>query len=618
MRPSPGEETRRSATRFPRRSRALAVGAAAVVLALAAAGCTGSTSSGSGAATITRIRGGTAVWAEPPATTPNYIFPFESSAYISFINSSDFAQLMYRPLYWFGSGSTPLLNTSLSLAKLPTWSRHTATITLKHYMWSDGTPVTATDVMFWLNMLKEVGATDWGAYNGFPGAFVSRMKVASPTELKITTNRAYNHQWFLDNDLSQITPMPPAWDRTASGPSDCAAKASDCAAVYSYLDAQSRALATYASSPLWGVVDGPWMLSAFTADGHVTFAPNPKYSGPVKPALSQFQEVPFTSSSAEYSVLRSPAAGGQKIDVGYLPAPGAPGGNALPGYTLAPLYLWGINYFVMNFQSTTGNGPVINQLYFRQALAYLLDQQAVITGPLHGYGIQTPGPVANTPLTPYISPQLKNGSPYPYSPAKAKSLLASHGWKVVPGSVSTCATPSLCGKGITAGHPLVFNLLYATGMGWITQEMQLLRSHASLAGIKINLQPRPFTQVTAVAATNCKVAHIPCHWDLANWGTGWSFAPDYLPTGETLFKCDAIANSGGYCNPLNDKMINETLTSGNLQALYNWENYLANELPVMFQPSSAYSMTEVVNNLKGVLPQSPTMSLNPENWYFVK
>ena len=26
------------------------------------------------------------------------------------------------------------------------------TITLKHYMWSNGTPVTAQDVMFWLNM----------------------------------------------------------------------------------------------------------------------------------------------------------------------------------------------------------------------------------------------------------------------------------------------------------------------------------------------------------------------------------------------------------------------------------------------------------------------------------
>ena len=30
----------------------------------------------------------------------------------------------------------------------------------------------------------------------------------------------------------------------------------------------------------------------------------------------------------------------------------------------------------MNLQSSTGNGPIIRQLYFRQALAYLMNQQA--------------------------------------------------------------------------------------------------------------------------------------------------------------------------------------------------------------------------------------------------
>jgi hypothetical protein len=29
-------------------------------------------------------------------------------------------------------------------------------------------------------------------------------------------------------------------------------------------------------------------------------------------------------------------------------------------------------------------------------------------------------------------------------------------------------------------------------------------------------------------------------------------------------------------------------------------------------------LTEVANNLKGALPQSPTLSITPETWYFVK
>jgi peptide/nickel transport system substrate-binding protein len=478
-------------------------------------------------------------------------------------------------------------------------------------------------------MLKAVGAADWGAYTGFPNSFVSSIKVVSPTELQITTNKAYSHTWFLYNDLSQITPMPPAWDKTASGTASCATKVSDCAAVYKYLDTQSKALTSYVGSPLWSVVDGPWKLSAFNADGHITFVPNPKYSGPVKPSLSAFQEVPFTTDTAEYNVLRSPAAGGQKIDVGYLPSqdapakpagssPLTPGQNPLQGYTLAPLYVWGINYFVMNFQSSTGNGPIINQLYFRQALAYLLNQEAVIKGPLRGYGTLTQGPVGNTPVTPYLSPQQKGGPIFPYNPSKAKTLLSSHGWKVTPNGVSTCTNPSLCGPGVKQGQGLQFNLPYATGTQWITQEMQQLQSNASLVGIKINLQPKPFNQVTALAAGNCKVAKIPCNWDLANWGGGWSFAPDYAPTGETLFMCGAIANSGGYCSKTNDNYITQTLTSNNPQAMYTWQNYLAQQLPVMFQPNGVYSLTEIVNNPKGVTPQSPTLTLNPENWYFVK
>ena len=164
----------------------------------------------------------------------------------------------------------------------------------------------------------------------------------------------------------------------------------------------------------------------------------------------------------------------------------------------------------------------------------------------------------------------------------------------------------------------MFNLPYASGTQWISQEMQQLQSNASLVGIKINLQPKPFNQVTALAAGNCKVAKIPCNWDLANWGGGWSFAPDYLPTGETLFKSGAIANSGGYSSTTNDTYINKTLTSDNLQDMYAWQNYLSKQLPVQWQPNADYQLTEIASNLKGVTPQSPTLNITPENWYFVK
>src|SRR5947209_14824772 len=62
---------------------------------------------------------------------------------------------------------------------------------------------------------------------------------------------------------------------------------------------------SYATSPLWKVVDGPFKLSSFSTDGHVTMVPNPAYSGSPKPTLSAIKWVPFTSDSAEYTALKT-------------------------------------------------------------------------------------------------------------------------------------------------------------------------------------------------------------------------------------------------------------------------------------------------------------------------
>jgi peptide/nickel transport system substrate-binding protein len=607
-------------------SRKLAMVCGAAVLALAAAACS-SGSGGAGDTGGTKVAGGVATYALPPSTTPDYIFPFTSSTYISIVNVNYFQYLMYRPLYWFGNGANPTLNSSLSVADQPVYHGRQVTITMKGWKWSNGEAVSAQDVVFWIHMMQAVGAADWGAY--VPGGFptnVSDVKAVSPTELTMTMDKAYNPTWFTYNELSQITPMPQAWDRTASGPSHCTTTVSDCSAVYSYLDSQSKAMTSWASSPVWSVVDGPWKLASFNPDGNSTFVPNPKYSGPVKPTLTAFKEVPFTTDNAEYNVLQAGSTGGQKLDVGYLPTTDAPnkpanataGANPVNGYTLDPLYAWGINYFPVNFQSTTGNGPVIKQLYFRQTLQYLMNQEAVIKGPLHGYGYPTVGPIPYYPSTSYLSSQGKQGDPFPYNPAKARQLLASHGWTVVPNGVTTCVKPSLCGPGVKQGQKLSFTLPYNTGIGWIQQEMTQLQSNASLVGIKLNLEPKPFDQVVAIAAGNCTVAHISCNWDMGNWGQGWTFAPDYYPTGETLFLSGSGANSGGYTDAANDKLINETLTSSSLQPLYAWEDQLATQVPVVWQPNGVYELNEVANNLRGVIPQSTTLSLTPETWYFVK
>lgn len=180
------------------------------------------------------------------------------------------------------------------------------------------------------------------------------VKATSSTTLTMTMNKKYNQDWFTDYELSQITPMPMAWDVTSAtgkpGSGGCTASASACGAVCSFLDRRSKATSGWASSPTWSVVDGPWKLSSFSPGGNSVFVPNKAYSGSPRPRLARFQEVPFPTESAEYNALQAGSAGaGQRIDVGYLPITdavprpaSAPVSNSVSnpvsGYTLGPLH----------------------------------------------------------------------------------------------------------------------------------------------------------------------------------------------------------------------------------------------------------------------------------------
>src|SRR5262249_43306905 len=126
-----------------------------VATGLLAAACVNSPSSSGGNGPPPSgkpISGGTATFAENPAAGPaDYIFPMVSLAY-DLPTNIQFQYLQFRPLYWFGQGSSPSLNPDLSLAEQPKFSAGNTVVTihLKHYLWSDGKPVTSRDVLFWI------------------------------------------------------------------------------------------------------------------------------------------------------------------------------------------------------------------------------------------------------------------------------------------------------------------------------------------------------------------------------------------------------------------------------------------------------------------------------------
>jgi peptide/nickel transport system substrate-binding protein len=636
-----------------RGTRALVVLAAAALVVLALSACGGGSSSGTNGTTSSAPaqQGGTAYLAEGTQAAPNYIFPFASLQFFSTTNFQGFMNLMYRPLYWFGKGATPDLNLSLSLANAPQYSDggRTIKVTMKPYKWSNGETVTTQDVMFWMNMLK-VEKLNWAGYAAgtIPDDLAS--VTASGNTLTFKLNTAANSNWYTYNELSQITPMPQAWAITKAGqkPQLCgtasyqevttqthttskgttvvpvSAAAKSCAAVYNFLAGEAKKPSTYATNPLWQVVDGPFHLTHFDTTGNVTFVPNAKYSGPVKPKLDKLVELPFTSDEAEFNAL---AAG--KVDVGILPPsditsnatttgtcgikPGANNPRLGANYNLYAGSTWQINYFPLNFNSTgngSQSGKLFDQLYFRQAFQTLVNQPALIQHISKGYGVPTYGPVPVCPENTFAHSELALGNPYAYSPSKAKGLLTANGWTVNAGGTSVCADAAKCG--VAKGTQLSFTLQYVGGSPFEDQLMQAQKSSWAQAGIHVNLTTGTFNTVLSTAIP-CRGSG--CSWEAGNWGGGWIFSPDYYPSGELLFQTDASSNSGSYSDKRMDTLIKGT-TVGNSD-LSAYGVFGAKDLPVVWQPITI-GATEINKKLQGVTPLNALTNINPENWYFTK
>src|SRR6202167_1663599 len=204
-----------------RRSRLrLGLSAIAVAVATLAAAACSSSSGAANSATGKPVSGGTAVFAEPPGTTPNYIFPMLTAAYYSVANIEQFQRLSFRSLYWIGtSAGQPVVDPAMSLAATPVYSDNDSvvTITLGNYKWSDGEPVTTRDVAFWINLLK-ANKSSFAAY--IPGEFPDNLKsykIVNAKTIALTLNVSYNPTWFTYDQLSQITPLPAqAWDKTSA------------------------------------------------------------------------------------------------------------------------------------------------------------------------------------------------------------------------------------------------------------------------------------------------------------------------------------------------------------------------------------------------------------------
>jgi peptide/nickel transport system substrate-binding protein len=573
-------------------------------------------------------KAGTITWAESPGTAPTWILPLVTSAAFNVNNTNQFSQMMWRPLYWLTNGVQPALNPALSLADNPRWSNGDKTVTMQlksNYHWSTGQPVTSKDVLFWYDevvaALKE-NAANWGPYSPGLGIPDQVANVSTPNASTVVFNlkKKVNPQWFWDDELSAVSPMPSAaWAKaSASGPILDFTNPANAKKIWDFLNASSKSVSSYASDPLWQVVDGPYKLTAFnSSSGAFTLTPNNSYGGPHVKKMSSLQAVPYTSDTAELNAVRAGS-----IDVGYLPSIDIKQAPAIKsnGYNVFGYPTFAFNYVTYNFLDKTGHfDKIISQLYFRQAFAHLEDEEGYIKAFFGGAGGPAYGPIPALPKSPY-APANAAQNPYPFSVSAAIALLKNHGWTIHPGGADVCAKPGSgpgeCGAGIPAGTKLAFNLIYVSDPATVGEEITDLASQASKAGIQIALKSSNFNFIVTYYDNPVPTGKPFINkWAMEDFG---GFTDSTYPTTLSIFNGPGALNEGSYSNPKADALINASVNGGNPAAVKAEAAFLTKDQPGLFQPSAdqiwVWKKTISGNPASfGTLTQT---YLNPEYWYF--
>ncbi len=580
------------------RSRQAGVALASLALMGTVAGCGASPSTTPSAK---GNQGGTVVVAEAPLSAPNWFFPIIASSASSNTNIQT-DSIMYKMLLHITNKDTVDYSRSLASGITASSNGRVYTITLNpKYHWSNGTPVTASDFVFTWNLFKAAssGAKGlpwsyaWSGIGGLPQDWGQAVAVNAHT-VKVTLTRSVSPTWFILNGLGQISPVPKAvWDKYPHN-----------------VDQELSFIQSVANSPTapeYRVVDGPFKIQSATANQEWVFAPNTAYDGHrarIAKLIFQYE----TSTTSEFTGLKNGT-----VSVGYLDSQLWNSRNQLTNDRMSMPYVLGFDYLAPNLSPSApgGVGKAFQKLYVRQALEMGINQAGIIKTLFHGYGVVGTSPVASLPKTAFTDPALAHAL-YPFNPSRGKKLLLAHGWQLNNGVMTK------------NGIALKFTLLYMAGVPTWTNLVELLKSAWAQEGIQVNLKPEPFSNVIGTASQS-----DPTQWQMAFWGGGWTYEPDYFPSGDGLLNTGGGTNTGGYASATMDQLINATTNlTGTAhqvqQRMFAYEAYAAKQLPVLYLPwnPSSYVGTglfpEHAQNVHGTVKTfNQVTDLYYPNWWTV-
>jgi peptide/nickel transport system substrate-binding protein len=470
--------------------------------------------------------GGTGPAADVTSFSPLY----SDSAY-----NEESSLLLFPSLLWINRFSQIDWSRSLA-ASVTTTDNMNFLITMRPWHWSDGVPVTAGDVAYSFALDKQAGPT-WSGYGigGLPG-IVKSIKVLNPKQLLLTTTHPVNPTWFIYNGISQLSPLPEhVWKKYT-------------------LDQMFQLQST---PSFYNVVDGPLKIQRLDMGLDAVFVPNPAWEGP----KMHFSRLVFTFLEGDGASVQGVEAG--DMDAGELPTDLFNAVKNFPGVHVEVLpqeVYQNVIYF--NFRNP--NVAFFRDVRVRQAMIDSIDQDAIVKQLEHGAGDAAYGPVPHS-FTNFLTPAMKKGIyPVGYDPAKARALLAAAGYRPGPDGIM-----------VKDGKRLSFTYLEESGTDAVTELDEILQADFRSVGIEMKIRIMEFNQLIALLDGGS-----PTAWE----ATGVGFAIQNYPSGEWQFATGGYENSGGYSDPVMDKLIAESTDKPGIGNLYAYETYVSAQQPVLFTP----------------------------------
>lgn len=415
--------------------------------------------------------------------------------------SGDATLFMFAKIYDLDRGGNLVVEPWSLAESLPEISEDGKTYTVKlkkTAKWSDGQPVTADDVIFTIDSIRnpEVGAPGISLYDK-----VDKTEKVDDYTVKITLKQVYAPFQYTLN--SEVVP------------------------AHILKDVKPTELQThkYGVDPAQTVTNGPWKWTEWKQKQYLTFDADPNYWGEVKPHITKVIYKIYADQNTEVqALLKGDVDTVQAVPLTQLEALRKQEGITISSKPGASYEYISFNFEPKNFKD--GFIPFAGQKT-RQAIAYALNRQGMVDNVLKGTGI-----LMNAPFLPGSWTDPGDAAVnYTYDAEQAKKLLAEDGW-----------TPGNDGILTKDGKRFSFELQYNSGNSRREQIAAIIQQNLKDVGIEVKPKAIDFSAWVDQNLNPGKFEAVLLGWSLSN--------PD--PDQESIFSSSYFPpngqNMGWYTN----------------------------------------------------------------------